>query len=63
MNMLLLQYGDYRTIAFLFGLGISTVGKIVIETCQVIVEVLLPKLVKFPSAGCLKEVVNGFENL
>lgn len=54
---------EYRTIASLFGLGISTVGKIVIETCQVIVEVLLPKLVKFPSAGSLKEVVSGFENL
>ena len=40
---------EYRTIACLFGLGTSTVGKIVLETCKVIVKVLLPKFVKFPS--------------
>ena len=55
---------EYRTIACLFGLGTSTVGKIVLETCEVIVKVLLPKFVKFPSSElAIKEIVDGFENI
>ena len=55
---------EYRTIACLFGLGTFTVGKIVLETCEVIVKVLLPKFVKFPSSKlAIKEIVDGFENI
>ena len=55
---------EYRTIGCLFGLGTSTVGKLVLETCKAIVEVLLPKVVKFHSSlSSIKEIIDGFENL
>ena len=54
---------EYRTIASLFGLGISTVGNIVLETCQAIAKFLLPRYVKFPSPQMLKEIITGFEVL
>ena len=50
----------YRTIAQLFGLGRSTVGEIVLETCEVIAEQLLPKYVHVPSDNRLREIVDGF---
>ena len=52
---------EYRTSSALFGLGRSTVGKIVIETCNAIVTHLLPKYVTIPGRDKLKEIVDGFE--
>ena len=48
---------EYRTLSVLFGLGRSTVGQIVIETCAAITNHLLPRFVK------MKEIIDGFENL
>lgn len=39
---------EYRTIAALFGIGHSTVGEIVLDTCDAIVFFLLPKYVRVP---------------
>lgn len=42
---------SYRTIANLFGIGRSTVCVIVIEVCEAIVEVLLPRYIRLPETG------------
>ena len=52
---------EYRTLAGLFGLGHSTVGKIVVETCRAIATDLFSIYVFIPSGENLKEVVDGFE--
>ena len=52
---------EYRTLAGLFGLGRSTVGKIVVETCHAIATHLFSIYVFIPSGEKLKEVVDGFE--
>ena len=52
---------EYRTLSALFGLGRSTVGKIVVETCNAIATHLLPKYVTVPGKDKLKEIVDGFE--
>ena len=52
---------EYRTLSALFGLGRSTVGKIVVETCNAIATHLLPKYVTIPGKDKLKEIVDGFE--
>ena len=52
---------EYRTLSALFGLGRSTVGKIVVETCNAIATHLLPKYVTIPGSDKLKEIVDGFE--
>ena len=39
---------EYRTLASLFGLGRSTVGKIIVETSRAISTHLLPQYVKNP---------------
>ena len=39
---------EYRTLASLFGLGLSTVGKIIVETSHAISTRLLPQYVKIP---------------
>ena len=54
---------EYRSIAQLFGLGRSTVCTIVLETCKVITEFLLPKFVKMPQDESCKEVIDGFDRL
>ena len=53
---------EYRTIGALFGLGQSTVGEIVLDTCEFIVIHLLPKYIRVPKNDCLREIVNGFEH-
>ena len=53
---------EYRTLSSLFGLGHSTVGKIVVETCHAIATHLLPQYVQIPSGEKLKEIVDGFES-
>ena len=45
----------------MFGLGRSTVGKIVLETCQSISSHLLPHYVKIPHGSKSQEIVDGFE--
>ena len=52
---------DYRTLSELFGIGQSTVGGIVIETCNTIATRLLPHYVYIPKGEKLKEIVEGFE--
>ena len=52
---------EYRTLSALFGLGRSTVGEIVIETCNAIASHLLPKYVTIPGREKLKDIVDGFE--
>ena len=52
---------EYRTLASLFGLGRSTVGKIVLETCNVMTTKLLAQYVHFPEGTRLREIVDGFE--
>lgn len=53
---------EYRTLSALFGLGRSTVGRIVVETSQAITNHLLPQYVKIPGGDKLKEIVEGFES-
>ena len=52
---------EYRTIAGLFGLGRSTVGEIVVDTCDAISCHLMSKYVKMPQDEHLREVIDGFE--
>ena len=52
---------EYRTIAALFGLGRSTVGEIVVDTCEMIATHLMPKYVHIPEGNSLREVICGFE--
>ena len=52
---------EYRTLSSIFGLGRSTVGEIVIETCEVITSKLMSKYVYIPQDSRLREVVDGFE--
>ena len=54
---------EYRTIAALFGLGISTVCTIVLKTCSVIAKHLLPRYVCMPNEDRLRENVGEFETL
>ena len=54
---------EYHTLSVLFGLGRSTVGQIVIETCAAITNYLLPRFVKIPNGTQLKEIIDRFENL
>ena len=52
---------EYRTLSALFGVGRSTVGMIVLETCEAIARYLLPRYVEIPQGDRLKEIVDGFE--
>ena len=53
---------EYRTIAALFGIGHSTVGEIVLDTCDAIGVFLLPKYVLVPQNSLMQEIVDGFQN-
>jgi hypothetical protein len=53
---------EYRTIGALFGLGHSTVGEIVLDTCEFIVIYLLPKYIRVPKNDSIREIVYGFEH-
>ena len=52
---------EYRTLSSLFGLGRSTVGKIVLETCNIMTTKLLSRYVHFPKGTRLCEIVDRFE--
>lgn len=53
---------EYRTIATLFGIGHSTVGEIVLDTCDAIAFFLLPKYVRVPQNSLMQEIIDGFQN-
>ena len=53
---------EYRTIGYLFGIARSTACRIVHETCNAIVEVLLRKYIHFPAGDRLQQILQGFEN-
>ena len=44
-----------------FGLGGSTVGKIVHETCEAIAQHLLQLYVRFPADQTLTQIIHGFD--
>ena len=50
-----------RTLGELFRLGPSTVGKIVLETCEAIAQRLLQVHVCFLTGQTLKQVIQGFD--
>ena len=52
---------EYRTIAALFGFGRSTVGEIVVDTCDTIAGVLMPQYVRIPQGVEIHEMVSGYE--
>lgn len=52
---------EYRTLSALFGVGRSTVGKIVLDTSHAIATHLLSQYVQIPREQTLKEIVEGFE--
>ena len=54
---------EYRTIAELLGLGISTVCTIVCRTTSAITHYLLPLNVQIPSESRLREIIQEFETL
>ena len=45
---------EYRSLASLFGLGRSTVGKIVLETCNIMATKLLSRYMRFPEGTRLR---------
>lgn len=53
---------EFRTIAALFGLGRSTVGEIVTDTCEAIASHLMPRYVAIPQGEMLRGAVHGFEH-
>ena len=53
---------EYRTIAHLFGIGISTVCSIVQTTCQSIVNCLMSTYIQFPRGEMLASVIEGFSD-
>ncbi|RXN10650.1 nuclease HARBI1 [Labeo rohita] len=52
---------ENRTIAQLFGVGISTVCTVVHQVCAAIVEVLAKDLIHIPKGNAALEVIRGFE--
>ena len=52
---------DYRSTGHLFRVSKSTVCIVTKEVCTALVDVLLPKYVRFPSGESLREVVDGFK--
>ena len=54
---------EYRTLSETFGLGRSTGGKIVVQTCRAKFSHLLPQYVKIPEGEHLKKFLRGFETI
>ena len=52
---------EYRNIGHLFGISRSSVCLIVLEVCQLIMDILMPKHIKKPEGNQLKEIVEVFE--
>jgi hypothetical protein len=51
---------DCRSIGWRFGVGKSTACEIVNEVCRAVVDVLLPRIIKWPTGEKLRETVAGF---
>lgn len=51
---------EYRTIAALFGIGISTVGEIVLDTFDAIANHLVPHYICVPKDAAFRDIVDGF---
>ena len=51
---------EYRTLSSIFGLGISTVCTVVLDTCHAITKIL-PRYVSIPQGDRLRDIVNAFE--
>ncbi|CAH1448884.1 unnamed protein product [Lactuca virosa] len=59
-----LATGDpLRTVSTLFGLGISTCHKLVLEVCAAIGTVLMPKFVQWPDQERVKEIKTEFRSI
>jgi len=56
-----LQPSEYRTIAHLFGIARCTVCVVVKETCEAIVQKLVPLYIRFSAGENLNEVITGFK--
>ena len=54
---------EYRTIALLFGVGISTACSITNDVCRVIVCLLGPRYIRLPTGRRLRDVVRGFRDI
>ncbi|CAI9286101.1 unnamed protein product [Lactuca saligna] len=52
-----------RTVSNLFGLGISTCHKLVLEVCAAIRTVLMPKYLQWPNEARLEQIKAEFESL
>ena len=52
---------EYRTISHLFGIGRSTVCKVVHDTVNAIVKNLKYRYIYFPIEEAKKKIINGFE--
>ncbi|KAK3733250.1 hypothetical protein QZH41_011088 [Actinostola sp. cb2023] len=52
---------DLRSLGWRFGIAKSTACEIIKEVCKAIVEVLLTRVIKWPSGNELKAVTNGFK--
>ena len=53
---------EYQNIATLFGLGRSTVGEIVIDTCEAINTHLMSRYIRVPHEDSLRDIVDGFRH-
>ena len=53
---------EYRTIGHLFGVARCTVCRIVHETIEAIINILLPMYIKFPTGQALTSVINEVEH-
>ncbi|KAL4563799.1 hypothetical protein LXL04_027845 [Taraxacum kok-saghyz] len=59
-----LATGDpLRTVSTLFGLGISTCHKLVLEVCAAIRTVLMPKFLQWPDERTLHEIKHEFRSI
>ena len=52
---------EYRTLGEFFGLGDSTVGKTVHETCEAIAQHLLQPYVRYPGDQTLTQIIHCFD--
>ena len=52
---------EYRTLSALFGVGMSRICTIVLETCFTISKHIMPLHVKIPTDCKMTETVNGFK--
>ena len=59
----LAETATYRTVANLFGIGKSTVCEILLEVCEAIVEVLLPRYIRLPqNAQEIRQRIDNFSD-